>query len=84
MSILCNCRIRELLILARTWFAFGLPSKTGCDSRDVIWFEKYPSGSGFEDGEHWFGWNFRISGLFSDKDTNTDILFGYRIRIQYV
>jgi hypothetical protein len=20
-----------LLILARTWFAFGLPSKTGCD-----------------------------------------------------
>jgi hypothetical protein len=32
--------------------------------RDVIWFGKYPSGSGFEDGEHWFGWNFRISGLF--------------------
>jgi hypothetical protein len=23
--------VRELLILARTWFAFGLPSKTGCD-----------------------------------------------------
>jgi hypothetical protein len=21
----------KLLILARTWFAFGLPSKTGCD-----------------------------------------------------
>jgi hypothetical protein len=20
------------MILARTWFAFGLPSKTGCDS----------------------------------------------------
>jgi hypothetical protein len=32
MSILCNCCVRELLILARTWFAFGLPSKTGCDS----------------------------------------------------
>jgi hypothetical protein len=31
MSMLCNCRVRELLILARTWFAFGLPSKTGCD-----------------------------------------------------
>jgi hypothetical protein len=31
MSMLCNCCIRELLILARTWFAFGLPSKTGCD-----------------------------------------------------
>jgi hypothetical protein len=29
---LCNCCVRELLILARTWFAFGLPSKTGCDS----------------------------------------------------
>jgi hypothetical protein len=32
MSILCNCCVRELLILARTWFTFGLPSKTGCDS----------------------------------------------------
>jgi hypothetical protein len=31
MSMLCNCCVRELLILARTWFAFGLPSKTGCD-----------------------------------------------------
>jgi hypothetical protein len=29
---LCNCCVRELLILARTWFIFGLPSKTGCDS----------------------------------------------------
>jgi hypothetical protein len=24
-------RLRELLILARTWFTFGLPSKTSCD-----------------------------------------------------
>jgi hypothetical protein len=31
MSMLCNCCVRELLILARTWFTFGLPSKTGCD-----------------------------------------------------
>jgi hypothetical protein len=31
---LCNCRVRELLILARTWFAFGLPSKTGCDTTE--------------------------------------------------
>jgi hypothetical protein len=31
MSMLCNCCVRELLILARTWFAFDLPSKTGCD-----------------------------------------------------
>jgi hypothetical protein len=32
MSMLCNCCVRELLILARTWFAFDLPSKAGCDS----------------------------------------------------
>ena len=32
MSHLCNHYVREFLILARTWFAFGLPSKTGCDS----------------------------------------------------
>jgi hypothetical protein len=25
MSMICNCCVRELLILARTWFAFGLP-----------------------------------------------------------
>jgi hypothetical protein len=36
MSMLCNCCVRELLILTRTWFAFGLPSKTGCDS--LPWF----------------------------------------------
>jgi hypothetical protein len=29
---LCNRCVREFLILACTWFAFGLPSKTGCDS----------------------------------------------------
>jgi hypothetical protein len=31
MSHLCNRRVREFLILARTWFTFGLPSKIGCD-----------------------------------------------------
>jgi hypothetical protein len=35
MSMLCNRCVRELLILARTWFAFGFPSKTGCDMDDV-------------------------------------------------
>jgi hypothetical protein len=30
---LCNHCVREFLILARTWFAFGLPSKTGCDNK---------------------------------------------------
>jgi hypothetical protein len=33
MSHLCNRCVREFLILARTWFAFGLPSKTGCDKK---------------------------------------------------
>jgi ribonuclease HI len=28
-----------LLILARTWFAFGLPSKTGCDTNNQIEYE---------------------------------------------
>jgi hypothetical protein len=28
---LCNRCVREFLILAHTWFAFGLPSKIGCD-----------------------------------------------------
>jgi hypothetical protein len=28
---LCNRCVREFLILTRTWFALGLPSKTGCD-----------------------------------------------------
>jgi hypothetical protein len=32
MSHLCNRCVRELLILARTWFAFGLPFGTGCDT----------------------------------------------------
>jgi hypothetical protein len=32
MSMLCNCCVRELLILARTWFTFGFRSKTGCDN----------------------------------------------------
>jgi hypothetical protein len=32
MSHLCNHCVRELLILAGTWFAFGLPSKPGVTS----------------------------------------------------
>jgi hypothetical protein len=33
---LCNYCVRELLIMARTWFAFSLPSKTGCDNSPLI------------------------------------------------
>jgi hypothetical protein len=32
---LCNRCVHEFLILARTLFAFGLPSKTGCDISGV-------------------------------------------------
>jgi hypothetical protein len=28
---LCNRCVCESLVLAHTWFAFGLPSKIGCD-----------------------------------------------------
>jgi hypothetical protein len=35
MSHLCNRCVREFLILARTWLAFGLPSKTGCDNKSI-------------------------------------------------
>jgi hypothetical protein len=31
MSGYVNCCVRQLLILARIWFTFGLPSKMGCD-----------------------------------------------------
>jgi hypothetical protein len=37
MSHLCNRRVRELLILARTWFAFGLPSKPGVTQGFLCW-----------------------------------------------
>jgi hypothetical protein len=30
MSNYVRC-VRDFLILARIWFTFGLPSKTGCD-----------------------------------------------------
>jgi hypothetical protein len=32
---LCNRCVREFLILARTLFVFGLPSKTRCDISDI-------------------------------------------------
>jgi hypothetical protein len=40
MSHLCNCCVCEFLIVARTWFAFGLPSKTGCDNARTTLKEK--------------------------------------------
>jgi hypothetical protein len=43
---LCNHCVRELMILAHTWFAFGLPSKTGCDTCALQdksgWDKKFP------------------------------------------
>jgi hypothetical protein len=37
MSHLCNHCVREFLILARTWFAFGLPSKPGVTLGHTHW-----------------------------------------------
>jgi hypothetical protein len=39
MSQLCNGCVRELLVLARTWFAFGLPSKPGVTNSNVFLVE---------------------------------------------
>jgi hypothetical protein len=50
---------------------------TTLPARDAIWFEKYPSGSGFKDGEHWLRWDFQISELFSDNKYE----YGYFIQI---
>jgi hypothetical protein len=36
MSGYVNCCVRILLILTRTWFAFGLHFKTMCDSSMII------------------------------------------------
>jgi hypothetical protein len=33
---LCDCCVCEFLILARTWFAVDLPSKTGCNSLSLV------------------------------------------------
>jgi hypothetical protein len=38
---LCYRCVREFLILARTWFAFSLPSKTGCDIRPWSLWQKW-------------------------------------------
>jgi hypothetical protein len=51
MSHLCNRCVRELLILARTWFAFGLPSKPGvtlCHSVPRIFWSHFFGPCGFE------------------------------------
>jgi hypothetical protein len=45
MSHLCNRCVRELLILARTWFAFGLPSKPGVTIRYPKSIVNHPSPS---------------------------------------
>jgi hypothetical protein len=41
MSHLCNRCVREFLILARTCFAFGLPSKPGVTPKPYAMGEKY-------------------------------------------
>jgi hypothetical protein len=46
MSHLCNCCVREFLILTRTWLTFGLPSKTGCDMTTADEAEQRANGEG--------------------------------------
>jgi hypothetical protein len=60
MSHLCNRCVREFLILARTWFAFGLPSKTGCDTC-LPHFQGFIEQEGKERGGH--------TCLLPEKDT---------------
>jgi hypothetical protein len=35
MTLVCNRCVRKFLIVTRTWFAFGLPSKTECDKFEL-------------------------------------------------
>jgi hypothetical protein len=52
MSHLCNDRVREFLILARTWFAFGLASKPGVTEMSGRgWRDEAPIGGGPPSGE---------------------------------
>jgi hypothetical protein len=37
MSNFCNHCVREFMILAHTWFSFGLLSKTGCDRESSLY-----------------------------------------------
>jgi hypothetical protein len=39
----CNRCVREFLILTRTWFAFGLPFKTGRDNIPLIFLQIFSS-----------------------------------------
>jgi hypothetical protein len=69
MSMLCNCCVRELLILARTWFTFGLPSKTGCDR------SKHPV-----TGSRWRYIYTKITNNPSDEDMHRRIF----ILVEYI
>jgi hypothetical protein len=50
MSHLCNRCVRELLILTRTWFAFGLPSKPGVTIRGTRGVVGFAVGSSMGSG----------------------------------
>jgi hypothetical protein len=66
MSMLCNCCVRELLILARTWFTFGLPSKTGCDNISLS--VSFPLING---GEYFRNIVYMVSGTIIRGTPNT-------------
>jgi hypothetical protein len=70
MSMLCNCCVRELLILARTWFAFGLPSKTGCDKDEPPQDDGNDQGGDANDQDKEDEQNQRLPHQESTKQSN--------------
>jgi hypothetical protein len=57
---LCNHCVREFLILARTWFTFGLPSKTRCDIDE----ERFQTFSRFQPASYAKGTTTQLSWSF--------------------
>jgi hypothetical protein len=52
------CLVPQLVVQQPLSLNYCFSSRMNWDlpaARDVIWFGKHPSESGFEDGEHWFG-----------------------------
>jgi hypothetical protein len=65
---LCNHCVREFLILAHTWFAFSLPSKTRCDSEAHLGKEwDSDCSSSDSDDEALAASTFDKSSLFPNK-----------------
>jgi hypothetical protein len=66
---LCNRCVHEFLVLARTWFAFGLPSKTRCDTL-VWWYNLHD----YEKPQTWTGVKALMRQQFVSKDDSKNNL----------